>query len=84
MLATVIDCCTREILGWRLARTGATKTAEEALEEALIYCLRHLQRQTLPLLLRSDNGLVFSSKRCTATVRAYGLSQEDITPYTPE
>jgi putative transposase len=35
-------------------------------------------------MLRSDNGLVFSSKHYTATVRAYGLTQEFITPYTPE
>ena len=35
-------------------------------------------------MLRSDNGLVFSSRRYTNTVRAYGLIQEFITPYTPE
>jgi len=36
------------------------------------------------LVLRSDNGLVFTSRRYTATAKAYGLSQEFIMPYTPE
>ena len=58
-LAAVIDCCTREILGWRLSSSGATATAEAALEEALISRLGHLQRIERPLVLRSDNGLVF-------------------------
>ena len=83
-LAAVIDCCTREILGWRLSSSGATATAEAALEEAMISRLGHLQRIERPLVLRSDNGLVFSSKHYTNTVRAYGLTQEFITPYTPE
>ncbi|WP_275401762.1 integrase core domain-containing protein [Salinicola corii] len=37
-----------------------------------------------PLSLRSDNGLVFSSRHYTGTVKAYGLTQEFTTPYTPE
>jgi hypothetical protein len=32
-------------------------------------------------LLRSDNGLVFTSKSFTALVRSYGLKQECITPH---
>jgi len=36
------------------------------------------------LVLRSDNGLVFTSGRYTTTVKAYELSQEFITPYTLE
>lgn len=35
-LAVIIDCCTREILGWRLSDNGSSKTAEAALEEALV------------------------------------------------
>ena len=35
-------------------------------------------------LLRSDNGLVFSSRSYTALVKSYGLQQEFITPYSPE
>ncbi|MFC4976475.1 transposase [Halomonas beimenensis] len=83
-LAVIIDCCTREILGWRLSDNGSSKTAEAALEEALIYRLGALGRVQQPLALRSDNGLVFSSRYYTGTVKAYGLTQEFTTPYTPE
>ena len=37
-----------------------------------------------PFLLRSDNGLVFTSRSFTALVRSYGLRQEFITPHSPE
>ena len=35
-------------------------------------------------LLRSDNGLVFTSRRYTTLVRSYGLKQEFITPHCPQ
>jgi putative transposase len=35
-------------------------------------------------LLRSDNGLVFTSRSFTLLVRSYGLRQEFITPHSPE
>ncbi len=71
-IALVIDCASRELLGWRLAVQGNACTAEAALEEALIHRFGHLGRVSGPLLLRSDNGLVFTSGRYTTTVRAYG------------
>lgn len=83
-LALVIDCCDRELIGWRLARSGNAKTAEAALEEALIHRFGTLGRVTQPLALRSDNGLVFTSKLFTTTVAAYRIDQEFTTPYTPE
>lgn len=84
VLALVIDCCTRELLGWHLSRSGKSKTAEAALEQALITRYGTLGRVTEPFLLRSDNGLVFTSRSYTALVRSYGLRQEFITPHTPE
>jgi putative transposase len=83
-LALVIDCGSRELLGWRLSRRGHAATAEAALEEALITRFGYLGRIAGPLTLRSDNSLIFTSRRYTATVKAYGLTQEFITPYTPE
>lgn len=83
-LAVIIDRCTREILGWRLSDNGSSKAAEAALEEALIYRLGALERIQQPLALRSDNGLVFSSRHYTGTLKAYGLRQEFTMPYTPE
>ncbi len=83
-LAAVIDTCTREIVGFRLSKSGKAKTAEAALQEGLIYRFGRLKRLQKPITLRSDNGLVFSSKSFTKTVKAYRFDQEFITPYTPE
>lgn len=35
-------------------------------------------------VIRSDNGLVFQSRRFREMCGDYGLSQESVTPYTPE
>lgn len=43
-----------------------------------------LGRVPAPFLLRSDNGLVFTSRSYTALVKRYGLKQEFITPHCPE
>ncbi len=83
-LAAVIDTCTREIVGWRLSSSGKAKTAEAALQEGLIYRFGRLKRLENKITLRSDNGLVFTSKSFTKTVKDYNFSQEFITPYTPE
>jgi len=84
VLALVIDCHTRELLGWHLSRSGKSKTAESALEQALITRYGSLGRVTAPFLLRSDNGVVFTSRNYTALVRSYGLEQEFITPHCPQ
>ena len=83
-LALVIDCHTRELLGWHLSRSGKTCTASSALEHALIARFGTLGRVPAPFLLRSDNGLVFTSRSFTALVRGYGLRQEFITPHCPQ
>lgn len=83
-LALVIDCCTRQLLGWHLSRSGKASTAVAALEQALITRYGTLGRVRAPFLLRSDNGLVFTSRSYTAMVRGYGLRQEFITPHCPQ
>ncbi len=83
-LALVIDCHTRELLGCHLSRSGRSQTAESALEQALISRYGHLGKVAKPFLLRSDNGLVFTSRSYTTVVKSYGLQQEFITPYSPE
>lgn len=80
----VIDCCTREVLGHALERTGRAKTAERALEEALLARFGTLRSAPANMLLRHDNGLVFGSRQYRAVVSDYGLQQEYITPYTPQ
>lgn len=72
-LAIVIDCYTRQILGWHLSSSAKATTAESALEQALINRYGTLGRVTTPFLLRSDNGLVFTSRSYTRLVRGYGL-----------
>ncbi len=83
-LAAVIDTCTREIVGFRLSKSGKAQTAEAALQEDLIYRFGRLMRLENKITLRSDNGLVFTSKSFTKTVKAYNFEREFITPYTPE
>lgn len=83
-LAIVIDCYTRQILGWHLSRSAKATTAESALEQALINRYGTLGRVTSQFLLRSDNGLVFTSRSYKRLVRSYGLQQEFITPHCPE
>lgn len=83
-LALVIDCHTRELLGWHLSRSGKATTASAALEHALIARFGTLGRVDREFLLRSDNGLIFTSRHFTALVRGYGLRQEFITPHCPQ
>lgn len=83
-LALVMDCHTRQLLGWHLSRSGKSTTAASALEQALINRYGTLGRVPTPFLLRSDNGLVFTSRNYTRLVRSYGLRQEFITPHCPQ
>lgn len=83
-LALVMDCHTRQLLGWHLSRSGKATTAANALEQALISRYGSLGRVREPFLLRSDNGLVFTSRSYTRLVRSYGLRQEFITPHCPQ
>ena len=82
--ALVIDCHTRELLGWHLSRSGKASTAGAALEQALITRFGSLGKVSNPFQLRSDNGLVFTSRDYTRLVRSYGLKQEFITPHCPQ
>ena len=54
------------------------------MEQALIARYGSLGCVAAPFLLRSDNGLVFTSRSYTALVRSYGLQQEFITPHCPQ
>lgn len=79
----VLDCCTREALGWNLDRPARAQNAERALEEALINRFGWTHGAPPGLALRHDNGFVFDSRAYRALVKDYGLKQEYITPYTP-
>ena len=84
MLARVMECHTRELLGWHLSRSGKATTAVSALEHALIARFGTPGKVDEPFLLRSDNGLVFTSRAYTRLVRRSSLKQEFITPHCPQ
>ena len=83
-LAAVIDCHDRELVGFEFALRGRAKEAERALEEACIRRFGTLRPKGGTPVVRSDNGLIFQSRRFRRACRTYGLRQEFITPYTPE
>jgi len=83
-LAAVIDCHHRELIGYEFARRGRAREAERALEQACIARFGTLRPEGATPIIRSDNGLIFQSRRFRATFRDYRLSQEFVTPYTPE
>ena len=83
-LVAVIDCHDRELVGWEFALRGRAKEAERALEDACIARFGTLRVAGEGPVVRSDNGLVFQSRRFRAACRFYRLEQEYITPYTPE
>lgn len=80
----VADGHSRELVGWHLSRSGKSQTAESALEHALIARFGTLGTVDQPFLLRSDNGLVFTSRSYTRLVKGYGLKPEFIAPHTPQ
>jgi len=80
----VIDCCDRELVGWEFAFRGRAKEAERAIEEACIARFGTLRPPGATPVVRSDNGLIFQSRRFRAACHDYRLTQEFITPYTPE
>jgi len=59
-----------------LASHGNAATAEAALEEALFFRFGSLGRVSGKLVLRSDNGLVFTSRRYTPMGSARNLLRE--------
>ncbi len=82
-LAAVIDCHDREVIGYEFALRSRAKEAERAVEAACLQRFGTLRPVKAPVL-RSDNGLIFQSRRFRQACRDYRLQQEFITPYTPE
>jgi putative transposase len=83
-LVAVIDCHDREVIGYEFALRGRAREAERALEEGCVRRFGTLRPAGPAPTIRSDNGLVFQSRRFREACRLYGLTQEFITPYTPE
>ena len=82
-LAAVIDCHDRELIGYEFALRSRANEAERAVEAACLQRFGTLRPVNAPVL-RSDNSLIFQSRRFRQACRDYRLQQEFITPYTPE
>jgi len=83
-LVALVDCHDRSCIGYEFALRGRAKEAERALEEACLNRFGTLRSAQYKPVIRSDNGLVFQSRRFREMCRDYGLPQEFVTPYTPE
>ncbi|OQW35056.1 MAG: hypothetical protein A4E19_01660 [Nitrospira sp. SG-bin1] len=73
-LAAVIDCHDREVIGYEFALRSRAKEAERAVEAACLQRFRTLRPVEAPVL-RSDNGLIFQSRRFRQACRDYRLQQ---------
>src|SRR5215467_13389141 len=62
-LTAVIDCHDREVTGYEFALRGRAKEAERALEEACLARFGTLRPHGATPVVRSDNGLIFQSRR---------------------
>ena len=80
----MIDCYDRAIIGWECALRGRSKEVERAVEMACLARFGTLRPTRDTPMLRSDNGLIFQSRRFREACRFYRLLQEFIPPYTPE
>ncbi len=82
-LVSVIDCCTREIVGWSLSDRCRTQEALEAVEQAVRERLAEGGRAT-GLTLTTDNGTQFTSARFVETLARQGLTHRRTAYHHPE
>jgi len=69
-LMAMIDCCTRELVGWSLTLRGRAQEAEQLIRRAL------LERGVVPgtLTIGTDNGSAFTSRLVKATLTELGVN----------
>src|ERR1700728_2289335 len=72
-LVCVIDCCTREIVGWNLSHRCRTADALAAVEQAVLDRLPEGSRAT-NVTLTTDNGTQFTSSRFLETLGRLGIT----------
>ncbi len=82
-LVDVIDCCTREIVGWDLSLRCRTDEALAALERAVLEQMASGSRGA-GLTLTTDNGTQFTSVRFVATLNTLGITHRRTAFHHPE
>ena len=71
-------------MGSRSPLRGRAQEAERALEAAWLARFGTLRLTGSTPVVRSDNELIFQSRRFRRACATYRLQQESITPYTPQ
>jgi putative transposase len=82
-LVCVIDCCTREIVGWNLSHRCRTEDALAAVEQAVLERLPEGSREE-NLTLTTDNGTQFTSSRFLETLGRLGITHRRTAYHHPE
>jgi putative transposase len=82
-LVSVIDCCTREIVGWDLSNRCRTEDALTAVEQAVLHRLPAGSREA-DLTLTTDNGTQFTSTRFLETLVRLGITHRRTAYHHPE
>lgn len=82
-LVSVIDCHTREIVGWDLSLRCRTQEAIAAVERAVLEAMADGSRGS-GLVLTTDNGTQFTSTRFVETMSRLGITDRRIAYNHPE
>lgn len=82
-LVCVIDCCTREIVGWNLSLRCRTEDALRAVEQAVLNRLPAGSRESR-LTLTTDNGTQFTSSRFLETLGRLRITHRRTAYHHPE
>ena len=82
-LVSVIDCCTREIVGWDLSLRCRTEEALAALNRAVLEALPGGPRG-MGLTLTTDNGTQFTAARYVETLNRLGITHRRTAYNHPE
>jgi transposase InsO family protein len=67
-LATVMDICTRQIVGWHVSPSHSVELVLEALKMALG------KRSKAPMIFHSDHGSEYISEEYVSKLKAYGIT----------
>jgi putative transposase len=82
-LVCVIDCCTREIVGWNLSHRCRTEDALAAVEQAVLARLPEGSRAAR-VTLTTDNGTQFTSSRFIETLNRLGITHRRTAYHHPD
>ena len=82
-LVGVIDCCTREIVGWNLSHRCRSEEALKAVEQAVFQRLPEGSRQASVTVI-TDNGTQFTSSRFVETLNRLSITDRRTAYHHPE